>query len=132
MIRRDHNVFTRFAIVLLVVAAAGVAAGCQSKPCRSGDNSRFRCDPTAASTGTFTAMSSVETGPVAKEMQTIWRSGNQFVHLESQDYVKGGPPLPNSHPVQIPRERIHGALRLIVMQDSPKNDPIPLFTADSL
>ncbi len=52
MIRRDHNVFTRLAIVLLVVAAAGVAAGCQSKPCKSGDNSRFRCDPTVATLDT--------------------------------------------------------------------------------
>ena len=99
MIRRDRNNFTQIAIVLLVIAATGVAAGCKPTACRSGDSGRFRCDPTAASIGALTAMSSVQTGPVAKERRTIWRAGNQFVDLESQDDVKRGRPLPNSLPL---------------------------------
>lgn len=132
MIKQDRNIFTTFAIVLLVLTATGVATGCASKTCRSGDNSRFRCDPTAAATDILSWTSFAEAGSVDREIESIWRSRNQFVHLEFQDYVTGGPPVPNSHPVQILRERIRGALQVIVVQESPKIDPMPLFTEGSL
>ena len=38
----------RARIAILLAAVLMLAAGCQATPCDDGDNSRFRCDPTAA------------------------------------------------------------------------------------
>ncbi len=65
-------------------------------------------------------------------VDVVWRKGYEFVRVEYQDDVNGGPPAANSHPVRIPRERIRGALQLLAVRETPSARPRPLFTERSL
>ena len=47
MIRQYRELLARFAMIFIVVAAPAFVIGCATQQCKEGDNSRFRCDPTA-------------------------------------------------------------------------------------
>lgn len=59
----------------------------------------------------------------SSDNEVIWRSHDEFVRLESRD---GG--SPNAQPIKLSRERIRGALRLIFVKESAKEDAFPLFS----
>jgi len=42
------NFLVRFGLILVVIALLAIQVRCAESPCRPGDNSRFKCDPTAA------------------------------------------------------------------------------------
>jgi len=57
------------------------------------------------------------------ENVVLWHSFEEFVRLEARD---GG--SPNNQPIKLSRERIRGALRLIFVRETIKDDPTPLFS----
>lgn len=71
-------------------------------------------------------------GGASREVEVLWESGAQFVRLEPQDSPKEGTWAPNSQPVKFSREWIRGALRLILVKQSPKDDAVPLFTDENI
>jgi hypothetical protein len=57
------------------------------------------------------------------EKVKLWQSHLEFVRLEARD---GG--SPNNHPIKLSREKIRGAMRLIFIRQSRKDDFVPLFS----
>jgi hypothetical protein len=70
--------------------------------------------------------------PEQEVADVVWRKGNEFIRIEHQDDLNGGPPPPNAHPVRIPGERIRGALQLVAVRQTPNARPRPLFMERSL
>jgi len=60
--------------------------------------------------------------------EELWRSGNYFIRIEPQDKVRGKAPQPNQQPVNIARDRIRGALRLVFIKPSRNADVVALFS----
>jgi len=60
--------------------------------------------------------------------EELWRSENYFIRIQPQDKVRGKAPKPNQQPVNITRDRIRGALKLVFIKTMPKVDAVPLFS----
>ncbi|MBT4770634.1 MAG: hypothetical protein HOO00_08965, partial [Rhodospirillaceae bacterium] len=60
--------------------------------------------------------------------ENLWRSENYFIRIAPQDKVRGKAPKSNQQPVNIARDRIRGALKLVFIKATPKADAVPLFS----
>jgi hypothetical protein len=68
----------------------------------------------------------------ASAARYLWQSREQFVALERQDPVTGGPAQPNDHPVDLTLERITAILSSIDMRATDGGKAEPLLTGSAV
>ncbi|HEX9077978.1 MAG TPA: SHOCT domain-containing protein [Desulfuromonadaceae bacterium] len=60
-------------------------------------------------------------------IRTVWQGRDQFVAIERQGPLPGGTPVVNTHPVEVPVDRIRSAFATITVRLPDRDDAVPLF-----
>lgn len=72
------------------------------------------------------------TGTVEARGKTIWQHGDQYVKIEKQDYPAGDKVTANTHPADIPADRLRTMLESIEVRFTGKGKNVQLLDDDEI